>query len=124
MTSSHARRRVVAGVFGTVVLLLLAACGGPGSAPGDDPGTDEPAASAEAAAEPAEAPASEAPAEPSVESPAREEEPATAEPQDDEAPPAAIPALLDFTAPAVGGGTVDGADHAGKPVALWFWAPW
>jgi ABC-type glycerol-3-phosphate transport system substrate-binding protein len=32
--------------------------------------------------------------------------------------------LLDFTAPALGGGTLRGADYAGKDVAIWFWAPW
>jgi hypothetical protein len=28
-----------------------------------------------------------------------------------------------LSAPRVGGGTVNLADYAGKPVALWFWAP-
>jgi hypothetical protein len=32
--------------------------------------------------------------------------------------------LLDFTAPVLGGGTLRGADYAGKDVAIWFWAPW
>jgi hypothetical protein len=32
--------------------------------------------------------------------------------------------LLDFTAPALGGGTLRGADYVGKDVAIWFWAPW
>ena len=36
---------------------------------------------------------------------------------------AAVPASLAFTAPKVGGGTVDLAGYAGKPVLLWFWAP-
>lgn len=31
---------------------------------------------------------------------------------------------LDFTAPAVGGGEIDGAELQGEPVVLWFWAPW
>ncbi|WP_304452039.1 redoxin domain-containing protein [Nocardiopsis sp. YSL2] len=31
---------------------------------------------------------------------------------------------LDFTAPTVGGDDVEGADYAGRPVVLWFWAPW
>jgi hypothetical protein len=35
----------------------------------------------------------------------------------------AVPASLAFTAPRVGGGTVDLAAYAGKPVLLWFWAP-
>lgn len=32
--------------------------------------------------------------------------------------------LLDFTAPLVGGGTVQGAELAGRDLAIWFWAPW
>jgi hypothetical protein len=36
----------------------------------------------------------------------------------------AIPEVLDFTAPRLGGGTVEGADYAGKDTAIWFWAPW
>ncbi|GAA1752808.1 redoxin domain-containing protein [Streptomonospora arabica] len=34
------------------------------------------------------------------------------------------PTAFDFTAPAVGGGEIDGADLVGEPVVLWFWAPW
>lgn len=33
-------------------------------------------------------------------------------------------ALLDFRAPAVGGGTVDGTDYQRRDVMIWFWAPW
>ena len=36
----------------------------------------------------------------------------------------AVAEILDFTAPRLGGGTVDGADYAGKDTAIWFWAPW
>lgn len=36
---------------------------------------------------------------------------------------AAAPAALQFAAPLVGGGKFDGADVAGSPVVLWFWAP-
>ena len=35
----------------------------------------------------------------------------------------AVPDSLAFTAPRVGGGTINMADFAGKPVLLWFWAP-
>lgn len=38
--------------------------------------------------------------------------------------PAAVPASLDFTATTVDGEQFDGADLAGKPTVLWFWAPW
>jgi hypothetical protein len=34
-----------------------------------------------------------------------------------------VPQSLAFTAPRVGGGTIDLADYAGTPVLLWFWAP-
>jgi hypothetical protein len=34
-----------------------------------------------------------------------------------------IPESLAFTAPRVGGGTIDMAQYAGTPVLLWFWAP-
>ena len=35
-----------------------------------------------------------------------------------------VPRALRFTAPALGGGTIDGADFAGHDLAMWFWAPW
>lgn len=35
-----------------------------------------------------------------------------------------VPALLDFTAPTVDGGQISGGDLAGRPLAVWFWAPW
>jgi hypothetical protein len=34
------------------------------------------------------------------------------------------PDILDFEYPLLGGGTIRGADLAGKDVAFWFWAPW
>ena len=36
---------------------------------------------------------------------------------------AAVPELLQFTAPLVGGGSFDGAAVAGTPTVFWFWAP-
>ena len=36
----------------------------------------------------------------------------------------AVPEILDFSAPALGGGTIRGADYAGSDLAIWFWAPW
>lgn len=35
-----------------------------------------------------------------------------------------VPRELRFTAPALGGGTIRGADFAGKDLVMWFWAPW
>ncbi len=39
-------------------------------------------------------------------------------------PPAGVPEVLDFSAPSLGGGSVNGSDYVGKDVAIWFWAPW
>ena len=36
---------------------------------------------------------------------------------------AAVPELLQFTAPLLGGGEFIGADRAGRATAFWFWAP-
>ena len=33
------------------------------------------------------------------------------------------PALLQFSAPLVGGGDIDATSLAGKPTVFWFWAP-
>ncbi len=38
--------------------------------------------------------------------------------------PAAAAEQLKFTAKTVDGKDINGADLAGKPVVLWFWAPW
>ncbi|NGY62180.1 redoxin domain-containing protein, partial [Lentzea sp. NEAU-D13] len=35
-----------------------------------------------------------------------------------------VPDQLKFTAKTVDGKDLNGADLAGKPVVLWFWAPW
>jgi hypothetical protein len=39
-------------------------------------------------------------------------------------PETAVPEVLDFSAPKLGGGTVNGAVYAKADVAIWFWAPW
>jgi hypothetical protein len=36
---------------------------------------------------------------------------------------AAVPALLQFTAPLIGGGEIAADELAGKPTAFWFWSP-
>jgi hypothetical protein len=36
----------------------------------------------------------------------------------------ALPEILNFSAPRLGGGTIEGADYRGQDLALWFWAPW
>ena len=35
-----------------------------------------------------------------------------------------VPPALQFTAPLVGGGEIELGALAGRPVLLWFWAPW
>ena len=42
--------------------------------------------------------------------------------QSDPAP--VVAEVLDFEAPLLGGGTLDGKSLAGRDVAFWFWAPW
>jgi thiol-disulfide isomerase/thioredoxin len=39
-------------------------------------------------------------------------------------PDATVPELLDFTSTTVAGQAFEGASLAGRPVVLWFWAPW
>ncbi|MEV4121844.1 thioredoxin-like domain-containing protein [Micromonospora sp. NPDC049645] len=48
-------------------------------------------------------------------------EPATGPPA---AAPAQVPDVLRFTGTTLGGAPFDAARLAGKPVVLWFWAPW
>ena len=50
--------------------------------------------------------------------------PATTATQGGGTAPAAVPEVLDFTADRLGGGTIEGAQYAGAPLAIWFWAPW
>jgi hypothetical protein len=38
--------------------------------------------------------------------------------------PAMAAEVLDFEAPAVGGGVLRGLDYSGRDVVLWFFAPW
>lgn len=90
-----------------LVALLLAACGAPA---GEDAEQDAAPAGEDAA------PAGEDPAT------SAEEPPGTA--PDGPAPAAPLPAGLDVTLPAVGGGDVAFGEHAGQHLALWFWAPW
>ena len=111
--------------------LVLAACGGGSSEPSADEVTPAPTPAA------TEAPASPTPTEPVVEdagAPAADAPtattvapPATAaagDSTDAAEAPVAVPAALNFTAPLVGGGEIEMGQFAGRPVLLWFWAPW
>jgi hypothetical protein len=124
--SDHPRRPLAS--LGSIVAaaLLLAACGAEEPPPDDDPATQDELPEVPEHAGPAdEAPEAtpeggRAEREADV---AREEEGAPDE-TPEEAEAVEVPELLDFTAPAVGGGRIEGGDLAGQPVALWFWAPW
>ncbi|MET8065600.1 redoxin family protein [Micromonospora sp. NPDC005313] len=50
--------------------------------------------------------------------------PATATPSGPSASPAPVPAALSFTGKTLDGTAFDAAALAGRPVVLWFWAPW
>ncbi len=51
-------------------------------------------------------------------------EPMASEATDGAMPPYPRVAALDFSARALGGGTVDGITYVGGDVVLWMWAPW
>lgn len=77
------------------------------------------AAEPEDTARPGPAPTTPAPGpEPETTGPPEED---AAEPDPDEIP---APGELRFTAPRLGGGQINGAEYAGRDVAIWFWAPW
>ena len=85
-----------------LVGLVLAACGSGDD--GADPGTSAPATPAPATSAPAPG------AEPSTDA--------------GSAVVADAPEALQLSAPLVGGGDIELTTLAGRPVLLWFWAPW
>lgn len=89
-------------------MLVFAACGS-----GDDTPDDAVTAPAEPTSAPTAAPAQTSPSSPT----------STSAPGGS-ADAVAVPAALDFTAPLVGGGEIEMGEFAGRPVLLWFWAPW
>ncbi|MGN9775399.1 redoxin domain-containing protein [Micromonospora sp. H33] len=97
--------RTVLAAVTAVALLGTAACGGdggasatvaPGAAASPTPAAGTPSATGS----------------PSVASPSAAPRPAT------------VPDTLKFTAKTLDGAAFNAADLAGKPVVLWFWAPW
>lgn len=50
--------------------------------------------------------------------------PSSAATPDGSSTAADVPAALQLTAPLVGGGEIELGAFAGRPVLLWFWAPW
>lgn len=61
---------------------------------------------------------------PSASPPATESPAAAAEPSTEGGETRNVPAELDFTATTVDDQPFSGRSLAGKPVAMWFWAPW
>lgn len=92
-------------VAGMVVIAILAASCSSSEPP---PASQAQRASPEAASPPADEPP---PAETTDETPPEAEEPRA-------------PKELRFEVPALSGGTIRGADFAGKDLVVWFWAPW
>jgi len=84
-----------------ILALALGSCASPTPDAGPGPGPAAPEASPSPPAAPSPQPTSEAPA---------------GGPE--------VPRELRFSAPALGGGTIDGADYAGSDLVIWFWAPW
>jgi hypothetical protein len=80
------------------VLVVAGACGG---ADGDAPET-------------AERPEAQRPA----------DDPAAAPGEGGEPAEGGVPAVLAFSAPTLDGGTLEGAELAGRPVVFWFWSPY
>lgn len=102
-TVSNVLRRLLVPV---ALVGALAACGGGGD---DDAAT--PATAADAPADDT----------------AVADQPAPTSAPDDGSGSAVVgdaPEALQFTAPLVGGGDIEMAALAGRPVLLWFWAPW
>ncbi|WP_435123083.1 TlpA family protein disulfide reductase [Micromonospora tulbaghiae] len=90
--------RATAGALLALFAATACAAGPEGGAPAGAVATASPAPASPAAASPAAAPAS--------------------------ASPAPVPATLSFTGKTLDGTAFDAAALAGRPVVLWFWAPW
>ncbi|MET8263594.1 TlpA family protein disulfide reductase [Micromonospora arida] len=95
------RRAATAGAL-VVALFGVAAC--TGTAPGGPAATGSAPASTDAPSAPTGAPPTPTGGPPAA--------------------PAQVPAVLRFTGTTLGGAAFDAAQLAGKPVVLWFWAPW
>ena len=93
-------------------VLLVAGCAGPQATPDRTPSAASPASAASASTSPSvtASPTTSPSAPPSGDAPSDA--------------PKNVPATLQFTGTKVDGGEFNGATLAGKPVLLWFWAPW
>lgn len=113
--------------------LVLAACGG--STPADEatPVAEQGSPAAGTAGSVTDAPldtaadaAAEQPPAPTIDvtTPAPTAPAAGTAPAAPATDPVVVPAALDLTAPLVTGGEIELGAFAGRPVLLWFWAPW
>jgi thiol-disulfide isomerase/thioredoxin len=84
--------------------ISLAACGGEATTAADDPGSTS---------------VPESPGDSPSDSPSDATATEGAEGAD-----TTVPELLDFTSTTVAGESFEGASLAGRPVVMWFWAPW
>lgn len=102
---------------------VLVACGA-GATPSDG-ASDVPAAptASPSSAPPTASPNSAPPAEGTPATIATSTD-VTGDPTGDATSGAVVPAALQFSAPLVGGGEIELGALAGRPVLLWFWAPW
>jgi hypothetical protein len=106
--------------------LVLAACGSDDSGTGTEAGvTEAPAAETApgAAPEVTEAADGAAPTDTGSATEATTAPSSAATTPGTEAAPVEVPEALQFSASLVGGGELDLATLAGRPVLLWFWAP-
>jgi hypothetical protein len=123
---TRTRRSHRAAALAASLGFVLAACGGdaePDTAVQPAPATAAPATAGQATA-PSGGAVTSAPAAPGTTAAAPEPAPSSAGGAATTAAPAEAPEALRFTAPLVGGGTIDAASLAGTPVLFWFWAPY
>ncbi len=112
MIPPSARRpaRARAALAASLTALVLAGCAATGS-------DDE-------AADPADAPSQPSTTSTGPSSPTGTADAAPSTAPDAGTAPAEVPDALQFEATTVAGDAFDGASVAGRPVVLWFWAPW
>ncbi len=126
LRSPRPRRSVAALAAG---LLLLSACGGDAAEDGASgatpaPVTSAPSAGTESADTAGTADTAEAGSETSPATDASSDTSAATNPATEgDADPVPVPEALQFSSALVGGGELDLATLAGRPVLLWFWAP-
>ena len=115
MRETISERRLASLVAGLVLALVASACAAADPDPASSPASER---------APSAPPATQSSAPPATQSPASEGIGGGDGATKDTSEPPVVPEILEFEAPLVGGGTLKGAELAGAPVAVWFWAPW